>query len=139
MSKCLPTRSPRSARTVLASRIPIIRSESRTDDTSGFVTTIASSAKRIASVAPRSMPAGTSQDDQAKLLSERGNHPKSPFLGGSVLVARVKRGNQCEFVEAFVANKALKKFGNPLRHIKKIKNPPPFGTHHQVQVSQADV
>src|SRR5262245_20205293 len=44
MSRCFLTWSPRSAFTVLASRMPIMRSESRTDDTSGFVTTTASSA-----------------------------------------------------------------------------------------------
>ncbi len=38
-----------------------MRSESRTEDTSGLVTTSASSAKCIAISAPVSMPAGESQ------------------------------------------------------------------------------
>ena len=46
----------------------MMRSESRTDDTSGLVTTTASSAKRIASKAPRSIPAGLSQ----RIKSRRG-------------------------------------------------------------------
>src|SRR5215831_15151149 len=48
--------------------MPMMRSESRTEETSGFVTMIASSAKRMASIAPRSIPAGLSQSTQSKLL-----------------------------------------------------------------------
>ncbi|MCY1308478.1 hypothetical protein D9M70_584910 [compost metagenome] len=43
-----------------------MRSESRTEETSGLVTTMAISAWRMASVAPRSMPAGLSQITQSK-------------------------------------------------------------------------
>ena len=50
-----------SARRDLLARMPSIRSESRTDDTSGLVTTTASSAKYMAMVAPCSIPAGESQ------------------------------------------------------------------------------
>ena len=42
-----------------------MRSESRTEDTSGLVTMTAASANRMASVAPRSMPAGLSQITQS--------------------------------------------------------------------------
>src|SRR5215207_1217125 len=45
--------------------MPMMRSESRTEETSGFVTMTAASAKRIARVAPRSMPAGLSQITQS--------------------------------------------------------------------------
>ena len=45
-----------------------MRSESRTEDTSGLVTTTASSAKYIAMVAPCSIPAGESQTIKSKLL-----------------------------------------------------------------------
>ena len=44
----------------------MMRSESRTEETSGLVTTTATSAWRMASVAPRSMPAGLSQITQSK-------------------------------------------------------------------------
>ena len=50
-----------------------MRSESRTDDTSGLVTITAVSAKRIASVAPRSIPAGLSQITQS-------NCPRSSLM-----------------------------------------------------------
>ena len=43
----------------------MMRSESRTEETSGLVTTTATSAWRMASVAPRSMPAGLSQITQS--------------------------------------------------------------------------
>ena len=42
-----------------------MRSESRTEETSGLVTMTAASAKRMASVAPRSIPAGLSQITQS--------------------------------------------------------------------------
>src|SRR3569623_768909 len=57
-----------SARTVLESSMPMIRSESRTEETSGLVTITASSAKRTAIEAPRSMPAGLSQITQSNRL-----------------------------------------------------------------------
>ncbi|MCY1177263.1 hypothetical protein D9M73_175630 [compost metagenome] len=43
-----------------------MRSESRTEETSGLVTTIASSAKYMARWAPFSMPAGESQTTNSK-------------------------------------------------------------------------
>ena len=49
------------ALTVFESSIPMMRSESRTEETSGLVTITASSAKYMARCAPRSMPAGLSQ------------------------------------------------------------------------------
>ncbi|MNG33420.1 hypothetical protein D3C84_1196660 [compost metagenome] len=45
-----------------------MRSESRTEETSGLVTTIASSAKYMARWAPFSMPAGESQTTYSKSL-----------------------------------------------------------------------
>src|SRR5260370_12959837 len=65
MRMCFSTRWPFSALSVLESRSPIMRSESRTEETSGLVTITAASANRIASVAPRSMPAGLSQITQS--------------------------------------------------------------------------
>src|SRR5215468_11276328 len=68
MRMCFATRSPFSAFAVLESSMPMMRSESRTEETSGLVTMMASSAKRIAIEAPRSMPAGLSQITQSKRL-----------------------------------------------------------------------
>ncbi len=55
-----------------------MRSESRTDDTSGLVTMTAVSANRIASVAPRSMPAGLSQMIQSNLSRNSLITPSTP-------------------------------------------------------------
>src|SRR5262245_54973151 len=63
--RCLSTRPPFSAFSVLESSNPMMRSESRTEETSGLVTITAASACRMASVAPRSMPAGLSQITQS--------------------------------------------------------------------------
>jgi hypothetical protein len=57
---------PSIARLVLDDSMPRMRSESRTDDTSGLVTTSASSAKCIAISAPVSMPAGESHTMYSK-------------------------------------------------------------------------
>src|SRR3954451_5278360 len=61
-------RSPFLAFSVVESSRPMMRSESRTDETSGLVTITAESAYRMASCAPRSMPAGLSQITQSNLL-----------------------------------------------------------------------
>src|SRR6476660_1165145 len=68
MRMCFSICSPRSAFSVLESSRPMMRSESRADETSGLVTTTAASANRIARVAPRSIPAGLSQMTQSNLL-----------------------------------------------------------------------
>src|SRR3954449_7639807 len=65
MRMCFSMRSPFSAFSVFESSNPMMRSESRTDDTSGLVTMTAVSANRIARVAPRSIPAGLSQITQS--------------------------------------------------------------------------
>ena len=65
-----------------------MRSESRTDDTSGLVTTMAASACRMASVAPRSMPAGLSQTIQSNLVG-----PATPPRRRLLRSARPCRGS----------------------------------------------
>jgi hypothetical protein len=77
----------------LAASRPSTRSESRTDETSGLVTTIASSAKYIAICAPFSMPAGESQMMYSKPISLSSSMHAADALGGErVLVARLRRG-----------------------------------------------
>ena len=79
---------------VLESSRPMMRSESRTEETSGLVTTTATSAWRMASVAPRSMPAGLSQITQSNFSRELGHDPGDALLGQRVLVARLRGGQQ---------------------------------------------
>src|SRR6478752_1492487 len=59
------------ARLVLLASMPRMRSESRTEEISGLVTTRASSAKCMAIKAPVSMPAGESQMMYSKPISPR--------------------------------------------------------------------
>src|SRR5262245_58083934 len=65
-----------------------MRSESRTEETSGLVTTSASSAKCIAIMAPVSMPAGESQTMYSKPRSES---PVSTFSTPSFVSASLSR------------------------------------------------
>src|SRR6266536_1202565 len=109
MRMCFCTVSPRSAFTVRASRSPMMRSESRTEETSGLVTTMAMSAWRMASWAPRSMPAGLSQITQSK--AERADHVLDAFFGERVLVAGLRRREEMERVEALVADQRLAELG----------------------------
>ncbi|MNN44248.1 hypothetical protein D3C81_1585280 [compost metagenome] len=70
ISRCsLIGSSLRSARRDLLASRPSIRSESRTEETSGLVTTIASSAKYMARWAPFSIPAGESQTTYSKVFA----------------------------------------------------------------------
>ena len=66
----------------------MMRSESRTDDTSGLVTTTAMSACRIASVAPRSIPAGLSQITQSNFSRNSATTRATPS-GVSASLSRV--------------------------------------------------
>ena len=110
-------RSPRVAFTVLASSRPMMRSESRTDETSGLVTTTAMSAWRMASVAPRSMPAGLSQMTQSKDVAQLADDPLHAFIGQRVLVAGLRGGEQEERVDPLVADERLRQPGVALgRH-----------------------
>src|SRR5688572_26890199 len=76
------------ARFVLLASIPRMRSESRTEDTSGLVTTSASSAKCIAIRAPVSMPAGESQTMYSKPITLS---PPSTFSMPSFVSASLSR------------------------------------------------
>ncbi|MNJ81970.1 hypothetical protein D3C77_810690 [compost metagenome] len=62
-----------------------MRSESRTEDTSGLVTTMASSAKYMARWAPRSMPAGESQMTYSKFWdSSSSTRPTPSWVNASL-------------------------------------------------------
>src|SRR3954469_22985255 len=72
MSRCSLIGSlPSIARLVLLESMPRMRSESRTEETSGLVTTSASSAKCMAISAPVSMPAGESHTMYSKPMAAR--------------------------------------------------------------------
>src|SRR6185436_6789624 len=97
MRMCFWTCSPFSARTVLESSMPMMRSESRTEETSGLVTITASSAKRIAMEAPRSMPAGLSQITQSKRSRKSSMTLPTPSSVSASLSLVCEAGNSQRF------------------------------------------
>ena len=73
----------------------MIRSESRTEETSGLVTTTATSAWCMASWAPRSMPAGESQMTQSN-LSRSSSITRATPASVSASLSRVwEAGSRC--------------------------------------------
>ena len=75
---------------------------------------MAVSAKRMASVAPRSMPAGLSQITQSNICLSEFMHARDAFFGQRVLVAGLRGGEECELFEALVADERLRELGDHL-------------------------
>ena len=117
----------------------MMRSESRTEETSGLVTMIAASAWRMASVAPRSMPAGLSQMTQSNFSRSSAMTRATPSVGERVLVARLRGRQQAELVEPLVADERLRQLGVALDDVDEVEDDAPLGAHHEVEVAQADV
>src|ERR1700722_1239701 len=117
--RCFCTCSPFSAFTVLESSIPMIRSESRTDDTSGLVTTTASSAKRIASIAPRSMPAGLSQMIQSNLVRNSAMILPTPSSVSASLSRVCEAGNSHRFSRRLSRMRACERLAMPCTTLMK--------------------
>ena len=119
--------------------MPMMRSESRTEETSGLVTMTASSAKRIASVAPRSMPAGLSHSTQSNLVAQIGDDPADALFGERVLVAGLRGRQQPQILQPLVADQRLRQFGDALHDVDQVEHHAALGAHHQIEVAQADV
>ena len=117
----------------------MMRSESRTDDTSGLVTMTAASAKRMASVAPRSMPAGLSQITQSNLPRSSLMTLATPDLGQRILVAGLRGRQQPQGLDALVADERLRELRHALHHVDQVEHHSALGAHHQIEVTQADV
>ena len=119
--------------------MPMMRSESRTEETSGLVTTTATSAWRIASVAPFSMPAGLSQMIQSNFSRSSSTTRATPSVGQRVLVAGLRGRQQRQVVHPLVADQRLRQLGVALDHVDQVEHDAPLGPHHQVEVAQPDV
>ncbi len=119
--------------------MPMMRSESRTEETSGLVTTTATSALRIASRAPRSMPAGLSQITQSNFSRSFGDDPVHAFVGQRVLVAGLRGRQQRQRIDPLVADQRLRQFRIALHDVDQVEHDAAFGPHHQIEVAQADV
>src|SRR3954447_14291474 len=113
MRMCFSTRSPFSALTVLESSMPMMRSESRTEETSGLVTITASSAKRMASVAPRSIPAGLSQRIQSCPVRNSSMMRPTPSSVSASLSLVWDAGNSQRFSSRLSRIKACGSFATP--------------------------
>ena len=117
----------------------MIRSESRTEETSGLVTTTATSAKRIARVAPFSIPAGLSQMIQSNCSRSSSMTLFHARLGQRVLVAGLGGRQQVQLVDPPVADQRLGQLGVALDDIDQIEDDPALGPHDQVEIAQADI
>ena len=116
-----------------------MRSESRTEETSGLVTTTATSAWRMASVAPRSMPAGLSQITQSNFSRSSPMTRVDALLGERVLVARLRGRQQMQRLDALVADQRLRQLGVALHDVDEVVDDAPLGAHDEVEVAQPDV
>ena len=117
----------------------MIRSESRTEETSGLVTTTATSAKRIARVAPFSIPAGLSQMIQSNCARSSSMTFSTP-ASVSASLSRVWGGRQqMQLVDPPVADQRLSELGVALHDIDQVEHDAALSPHHQVEISQADV
>ena len=96
-----------------------MRSESRTEETSGLVTTMASSAKYMARCAPFSMPAGESQMTYSEVLAQLVDHLADAFPGEGVLVARLAGSKHVEVLQTLVLDQDWVRVASPLMTLTK--------------------
>ncbi|MEH2577241.1 hypothetical protein V1272_006576 [Bradyrhizobium sp. AZCC 1708] len=93
----------------------------------------------MASVAPRSMPAGLSHRIQSnRLLSSAITRPTPSSVSASL--SRVcEAGQQPEIFQPLVADQGLRQLGDTLHHVDEVEHHAAFGAHHQIEVAQADI
>src|SRR6185312_17100358 len=61
------------------------------------------------------------------------------LVGQRVLVAGLGGRQQPEIFQPLVADQGLRQLGDALNHIDEIEHHAAFGTHYEVEVTQADV
>ena len=116
-----------------------MRSESRTEETSGLVTTTATSAWRMASVAPRSMPAGLSQITQSN-FSRSSPMTRATPSSVSASLSRVCEAGSSDSVSTRLSRiSACGELGVALHDVDEVVDDAPLGAHDEVEVAQADV
>ena len=117
----------------------MMRSESRTDEISGLVTTIAWSANRIASTAPRSMPAGLSQITQSKVRLSSRMTRSTPSSVSASLSRVCEAAKRCSVLTRLSRITACVSLASPLRDVDEVIDDPPLRAHHEVEVAQPNV
>ena len=70
-----------------------------------------------------------------QLLDDAGN----ACLGQRILVARLRGRQQPQGLDALVADERLRKLRHALHHVDQVEHNSALGSHHQIEVAQADV
>ena len=104
-----------------------------------MVTTTARSAWRIASVAPRSMPAGLSQMTQSNFSRSSSMTRATPSSVSASLSRVCEAGSSEQRLEPLVADQRLGELGVALDDVDEVEDHAPLGAHDEVEVAQADV
>ena len=104
-----------------------------------MVTTTATSAWRMASVAPRSMPAGLSQITQSNFSRSSAMTRATPSSVSASLSRVCEAGSRESVVEPLVADQRLRELGVALDDVDEVVDDPPLGAHDEVEIAQADV
>ncbi len=116
------------------------RSASRTEETSGLATTIASSAKYMAIWAPFSMPAGESQMMYSKpMLPQVADHLAHALGGQRLLVPGLRRGQDVQGVDPLVPDQRLMQLRLAPDDVDEVVDHAALDPEHEVQVPQADI
>src|SRR5207302_1053093 len=84
-------------------------------------------------------PGRTVADDPVELVAQFPNDGRDAILGQGILVLSLRRGEQPKAFQAFVAYECLGKLRNALYDIDEVENDTALGTHHQIEIAQADV
>ena len=117
----------------------MMRSESRTDETSGLVTMIAASAWRMASIGAALDAGRAVADDPVELPAQLGDHPRDAVFGQGILVAGLRGGQQAQGLDPLVADQRLGKLGDALDDVDQVEHHAALGPEHEIEIAQADV
>ena len=97
------------------------------------------SACRIARVAPFSIPGGAVADHPVELRPQLRDDLCDPVLSQAILVLALRGRQQSERVQALVSNEGLRELGLAFDDVDEIKDHASLGTHHEVEIAQADI
>ena len=117
----------------------MMRSESRTEETSGIGHDHAFVGVAHRHVAPRSIPAGLSQITQSNLVRRSSMTRADALFGQRILVAGLRGRKQPQILQALVSDQGLRQLGVALHHIDEVKHHAPLRAHYEIEVAQSDV
>ena len=114
----------------------MMRSLSRTEETSGLVTMIALVGEIERGDRAVLDPGRAVADDVVEAFFEFLEHPLDPLALQRILVARLRGREDIEAVVALVLDQRLVEFGVAVDDIDEIEDHPALATHDQVEVAQ---